>query len=230
MKNTFIFALILSIILSACVVTPETPTIEPPTKTSLPTKVTPDLKTTSTFVSSDTREELQSVSLVITNGTIVDGTGADPITDGLVAIHDNRIVAIGQSDDFKIPDEAVLIDAEDGTILPGIINSHSHFDSGAATRRIMFLLDGVTSVCDMMISMQMMSYLEEERTQEGPAARGFKAGPIVTAPGGYPGIIFGTYNSYEIQGEDEAENAVLDLHTRRADYKNLFIRSFPFES
>lgn len=32
------------------------------------------------------REELQSVSLVVTIGIVVDGSGADPITDGLVAI------------------------------------------------------------------------------------------------------------------------------------------------
>lgn len=66
--------------------------------------------------------------------------------------------------------------------------------------------------------MPSMHYLEEEGIQSGPAARGFKAGPIVTAPGGYPGIIFGTYNSYEIQGEDEAEIAVRDLYAQGADF------------
>ena len=108
------------------------------------------------------REELQSVSSVVIHGIVVDGTGADPITDGFVAIQGNRIVAVGQATDFKIPDEAVVIDAAGGTILPGIINSHAHKVLGAGTRRIMFLLDGVTSVCDMMIPMPSMHYLEEE--------------------------------------------------------------------
>ena len=67
-------------------------------------------------------------------------------------------------------------------------------------------------------SLPSMQDLEEEGIQSGPAARGFKAGPIITVPGGYPGVIFGTYNSYEIQGEDEAESAVNDLYHRGADY------------
>jgi imidazolonepropionase-like amidohydrolase len=63
-----------------------------------------------------------------------------------------------------------------------------------------------------------MQKFEQERIQSGPAARGFKAGPFVTAPGGYPGIIPGNTVNYEIQGEDEAEIAVRDLHARGADF------------
>jgi imidazolonepropionase-like amidohydrolase len=163
------------------------------------------------------REEPQSVSLVVINGIVVDGTGANPIPDGLVAIEGNRIVAVGHSNDIKLPKDVIVIDAKGGTILPGVINSHAHKDFGAGTRRIMFLLDGVTSVCDMMTSLQVMSYLEEGEGVLGPAARGFKAGPMITAPGGYPRI-WGPAYSYEIQGEHEAEIAVRDLHARGADY------------
>jgi imidazolonepropionase-like amidohydrolase len=161
--------------------------------------------------------ELPMSNLVVTNGMLIDGTGVEPISDGLVVINDNRIVSIGHSSEFKIPKDMVVVDAAGGTILPGIINSHSHKDMGAGTRRIMFLLDGVTSVCDMMIPIPSMHYLDEDRSQSGPAARGFKAGPIVTAPGGYPSI-WGTGFSYEIQGKDEAEIAVHDLHDQGADY------------
>ena len=164
------------------------------------------------------REELQSVSLVVTNGVVVDGTGADPITDGLVAIHGNRIVAVGQSIDFKIPDEATVIDAVGGTILPGVINSHTHGVRSAETRRGLFLLDGVTSICDLGVPLFLMQPFEQEESQSGQAARGFKAGPIVTASGGYPGPVWGYILSYEIQGGDEAEIAVRDLHARGADY------------
>ncbi len=163
-------------------------------------------------------EELESASLIITNGIIVDGTGADSIPDGLVAIQGNRIVAIGQSTDFEIPDEVLVIDARGGTILPGIINSHVHRVSSAEMRRRLFLLDGVTSVCDLGIPLSNMQEYEQETTQAGPAARGFKAGPIITAPRGYPGPYFGFVVNYEIQGVDEAEAAVRDLHARGADY------------
>ena len=101
---------------------------------------------------------LDSATLLITNGTVIDGTGSDPIPNGFVAVQGDRILAVGRSVDFVIPDDLPVIDASSGTILPGIINSHSHKDSGAATRRSLFLLDGVTSVCDMMISLQMMLF------------------------------------------------------------------------
>jgi hypothetical protein len=63
-----------------------------------------------------------------------------------------------------------------------------------------------------------MQDFEQERMDSDLAARGFKAGPIITAPGGYPGQYYGFAMNYEIQGEGEAENAVHDLHTRGADY------------
>jgi hypothetical protein len=166
----------------------------------------------------DSKNEITSATLIITNGTVIDGTGSDPIPDGFVAVQDNRILAVGRSQDLDFPEGVDIIDAGGGTILPGIINAHAHKVSGPATRRILFLLDGVTSVCDMMISRQMMSDLDLEVTQDGPGARGFKSGPMITAPGGYPGVIFGTYNSHEIRGEAEAKQAVNDLNEWGADY------------
>lgn len=163
------------------------------------------------------RQELTGATMVITNGIVIDGTGADPIPDGLVALQGNRILAVGKSTDFKIPDGTEIIDAGGGTILPGIINAHSHNATSAAARRILFLLDGVTSVCDLGTPLMRMPHLEEKGIQAGPAARGFKAGPIVTVPGGYPDPPF-FFIDYDVQGAQEAEMAVRDLHARRADY------------
>jgi imidazolonepropionase-like amidohydrolase len=162
--------------------------------------------------------ELAGISLVLTHGIVIDGKGSDPIPDGLVAIRDNRIVFVGQSSEFRIPRDALVIDAEGGTILPGVINSHARNVAGAGTRRISFLLDGVTSVCDLGAQLMRMPAFEEEKVNSGPAARGFKAGPIITAPGGYPAPFVGSSISYEVQGKDEAELAVHDLHTQGADF------------
>ena len=38
----------------------------------------------------EARREHESGSIVVTNGTVIDDTGADPIPDGLVAIEDNH--------------------------------------------------------------------------------------------------------------------------------------------
>jgi imidazolonepropionase-like amidohydrolase len=152
------------------------------------------------------------------NGTIIDGTGADPIPDGLVAIGGNRIVAVGPAADFTVPQDVVIIDAAGGTILPGIFNAHAHKTATAATRRHLFLLNGVTSVCDLGDLLARMGDFEEQEIQSGPAARGFNAGPMVTAPAGYPGPYYGYEASYEVQDEAEAELAVRDLHARGADF------------
>ena len=65
-------------------------------------------------------------SLVITNGTVIDGTGADPISEGIVIVAGDRIVAVGRASDWSIPPAARVIDAQGGTILPGFINAHVH--------------------------------------------------------------------------------------------------------
>ena len=61
---------------------------------------------------------------LIHNGTVIDGTGGDPITGGAVLVEGDRIKAIGTGIDA--PDDAVRIDADGGTILPGLIDAHVH--------------------------------------------------------------------------------------------------------
>jgi hypothetical protein len=62
-----------------------------------------------------------------------------------------------------------------------------HNTSNSAVRRVYFLLKGVTAVCDLGSELDKMPEFEQDSIS-GPSAHGFRAGPIVTAPGGYPGI------------------------------------------
>jgi len=64
--------------------------------------------------------------LLITNGTVVDGTGADRrIAD--IAITDGRIVAVGTD----LGDAHEVIDAEGLLVTPGFVDVHSHYDGQA---------------------------------------------------------------------------------------------------
>jgi imidazolonepropionase-like amidohydrolase len=154
-------------------------------------------------------------ALVVRNGTVIDGTGGPPIVDGLVVVKDQRIVAVGEAVDFNVPEGVTVVDAGGGTILPGVINSHTHSTHYPAVRRA-FLVDGVTTVCNLGCSLERLVLFDSTSVAEGPAARGYFAGPIITAPGGYPGPVYGSQFSYEVGSPEEARAAVMDLLDRGA--------------
>ena len=62
---------------------------------------------------------------LIRGGTLIDGTGSDPIVNADVLIEGSVIKAIGK--DLDIPSEALIIDATGMTVMPGLIDSHVHF-------------------------------------------------------------------------------------------------------
>lgn len=64
---------------------------------------------------------------VIQNGTLVDGTGAKPVPKGVVVIRDGKIVYAGPAAAApEVPPDAEMIDANGGTILPGLVEAHFH--------------------------------------------------------------------------------------------------------
>ncbi len=65
--------------------------------------------------------------LIITGGTIVDGTGADAFL-GDLAIIDGKVAAIGTADAPLTGDAANTIDATGRIITPGFVDCHTHYD------------------------------------------------------------------------------------------------------
>ncbi len=57
---------------------------------------------------------------------IIDGTGGNPIDDGVLVVRDGRIEAVGTSAELTVPEGATLIDVAGKTIIPGLINTHGH--------------------------------------------------------------------------------------------------------
>jgi imidazolonepropionase-like amidohydrolase len=62
------------------------------------------------------------VSLVLTNATIIDGTGNDPVVAGL-ATEGARIRAVGETSPGPA---ATVLEADGLTVLPGLIDLHTH--------------------------------------------------------------------------------------------------------
>ena len=66
-------------------------------------------------------------SLLIHNGTIVDGRGAQPVRDGVVLVEAGKLAYVGPAADAPhVPGSVERIDARGGTIMPGLVEAHFH--------------------------------------------------------------------------------------------------------
>ena len=63
---------------------------------------------------------------VIRAGSLIDGKSAAPRRDQAIVIHGNRIDSVGDAASAKIPAGATVIDLSKATLLPGLIDSHTH--------------------------------------------------------------------------------------------------------
>ncbi|OEH53844.1 aryldialkylphosphatase [Oceanobacillus sp. E9] len=65
-------------------------------------------------------------SLLIKNGLFIDGNGGEPEKDVIVVVKDNQIAYVGLETAYSISGEEQVVDAQGGTILPGMIDTHVH--------------------------------------------------------------------------------------------------------
>ncbi len=67
---------------------------------------------------------------VLHGGSVLDGTGAKPIRQGVVVIENGRIKAVGREADFGKNGWSgyEVIDVGGATIMPGLINCHEHLE------------------------------------------------------------------------------------------------------
>ncbi len=63
---------------------------------------------------------------VIRAGSLIDGKSSTPRRDQVIIIHGNRIEGVGDAATAKLPSGANVIDLSKATILPGLIDSHTH--------------------------------------------------------------------------------------------------------
>lgn len=64
--------------------------------------------------------------IVFTGASIIDGTGSDPIKEGILIVSDGHVTSVGAKGTIEIPDRAMVVDVSGKTIMPGIINAHGH--------------------------------------------------------------------------------------------------------
>jgi imidazolonepropionase-like amidohydrolase len=64
--------------------------------------------------------------VIIRAGTLIDGKSDKPRHDQLIVVRGNRIESVGDAANAKIPEGAAVIDLSQATVLPGLIDSHTH--------------------------------------------------------------------------------------------------------
>ena len=70
--------------------------------------------------------ETATGTALIRNGQLIDGTGADPVPDGVVQIQNGQISYAGDADSAPAFEADSEIDACGGTIMPGLVEAHFH--------------------------------------------------------------------------------------------------------
>ncbi|MBI4278256.1 MAG: amidohydrolase family protein [Armatimonadetes bacterium] len=64
--------------------------------------------------------------VAITEGTIIDGTGAAPVPQGVVLVDDGRITAVGPRARVAIPEGTRVVRVPGCHVIPGLIDAHNH--------------------------------------------------------------------------------------------------------
>lgn len=122
----------------------------------------------------------------IVNAIVIDGTGAAPLHNARVLIHDETIAAVGPNVAF--PKHTRVIDAKGQVLMPGLADMHIHFTDGGDgfdflgyQRRLnAFLYAGVTTVFDtggVLPFLQQIKKAIDAEVIQGPHI--FYVGPLI---------------------------------------------------
>ncbi len=164
---------------------------------------------------------------------LIDGAADEPLDHGVLVIRDDRIVAVGAADSVEVPSDAEVCDYGEATILPGLVDCHTHWImDGSSDPRLRLerespiasairaaghasqtLRCGVTTVRDVGCLHGISLVLREAIAAglvDGP--RVFACGTFITMTGGH-----GYYFGREADGEDEVRRAVREQLREGAD-------------
>ncbi len=100
-------------------------------------------------------------TLVVRGGTLIDGTGRQPVENSVIVIEADRFKAVGKSGEGPVPSDSEVIDATGKTVLPGFIDGHGHLEDFHGE---LYLHLGITTCAQI------------ETGQDGPWSRAQKEG------------------------------------------------------
>lgn len=166
-------------------------------------------------------------------------TGLKVIEDGVVIIEDEKVVNAGPFSEVTIPEGCEVIDYKEGTIIPGLIDAHTHLTLSAQISnyaaaikedRYMLLLRGARNMyCDILSGVTTMRCLGEidyiDVALKDASERGIVPGPRLLISGkgirsSYGHGIMGA----PFDGPEEVRKAArINIHDAGADQIKIFV-------
>ena len=137
-----------------------------------------------------------AATVAFSGATVIDGTGAPPIRDGVVVVRDGRITAVGPRSRVRIPAGAQRVNVAGKTIIPGLVNAHAHVQLDARSQApaqsqltdqlALYARYGVTTVYslgdDGVESVRLARSLRAANENTRPlVSRLYVSGPVLTA-------------------------------------------------
>lgn len=167
-----------------------------------------------------------NVPLALVNGLLIDGTGANPVSNAVVLVRDGKIQSVGRPPQVSIPPEYPMLDVQGAAILPGLINAHIH---GAydIQRLMTWAQAGVTTVREMGLPTPGLSLSERyqlrDRSRNDPQiARIVAASLNFSGPGGYGQVYVNSPADARTQALSAIDAGAEIIKFSFEDYRPLF--------
>jgi imidazolonepropionase-like amidohydrolase len=124
---------------------------------------------------------MRAQTLAIQHVTVIDATGKPPQPDMTVVVESDRIAAVTQSKNAKVPKNTQILDGSSKFLIPGLWDMHVH---GTATSWSygLYLANGVVGVRDMFGPEDANAWRAQHTTYEEPAPSIYLASPIIDGP------------------------------------------------
>ncbi|MEU1621127.1 amidohydrolase family protein [Streptomyces sp. NPDC005722] len=149
----------------------------------------------------------------IVNARVFDGTRLRDWTS--VRFADGVLTDCATAPTAQDGDE--VVDAEGGTLLPGLIDAHIHLVPGALAQGLTF---GVTTALDMFSQAEVMAAAKRRAAARPDVADVRSAGVGATAPGGHPSMMYDPFPT--VTGPGQAERFVADRVAEGSDHLKVF--------
>ena len=158
---------------------------------------------------------------VFEGARLIVGDGSAPIENAVFVVQDDKFVQVGRSGEVQVPAGAARVDLAGKTVMPAIVDTHTHLESMSRESLINHLQRkayyGVGAAMSLGQDTTDAAFQVREETIPG-AARFRTAGRGITAP--EPGR---TTAPYWVANEAEARKAVQELAAKKVDIVKIWV-------